>query len=58
MRPSRLLSVLFSSLAAVAAAAVPATEILPTTGLGLPVLGHIQPRHAKDIVDSPWSIGA
>ncbi len=45
-------------LAAAVSAAVPATEILPTAGLGLPVLGHIQPRHAKDIADSPWSIGA
>lgn len=49
---------LAAGLLAAAAFAAPATEILPTAGLGLPVLGQIQPRHAKDIADSPWSIGA
>ena len=35
-----------------------AQEILPTTGIDLPVLGQVAPRHAKDIPSSPWwSIG-
>ena len=35
-----------------------AQEVTPTTGLNLPVLGKVAPRHAKDIASSPWSIGA
>jgi hypothetical protein len=34
-----------------------AQEISPTSGIGLPVLGKVAPRHAKDIASSPWSIG-
>ena len=36
----------------------PAQEITPTMGITLPVLGKVTPRAAKDIVSSPWSIGA
>ncbi|MBM3874609.1 MAG: hypothetical protein FJ382_12925 [Verrucomicrobia bacterium] len=37
---------------------ITAQEITPTTGINLPVLGKVAPRHAKDIASSPWSIGA
>ncbi len=40
------------------AAPVLAQEITPTTGITLPVLGQVAPRHAKEIAASPWwSIG-
>ena len=35
-----------------------AQDITPTTGISLPVVGKIAPRTAKEIVSSPWSIGA
>ena len=35
-----------------------AQELTPTTGITLPVLGKVTPRAAKDVVSSPWSIGA
>jgi hypothetical protein len=34
-----------------------AQEILPTTGIALPVLGKVATRSAKEITSSPWSIG-
>lgn len=46
------------AVAAIAAAAVPVVPPVPTTGIDLPVLGQVAPRHAKDIASSPWSIGA
>lgn len=39
------------------AAPAAAQRIVPTTGIDLPVLGQLAPRHAKDIASSPWSIG-
>jgi hypothetical protein len=44
-----------SSLAFVAA--LPAQQITPTAGIDYPVIGKVQPRHARDIAASPWSIG-
>ena len=44
-------------LVALAAAAVPVVPPGPTTGIDLPVLGQVTPRHAKDIASSSWSIG-
>jgi hypothetical protein len=38
--------------------AVVAQDMTPTIGINLPVLGKVAPRHARDIVSSPWSIGA
>jgi len=40
------------------AARLPAQDITPTLGTNLTVLGQVAPRAAKDIVSSPWSIGA
>ena len=34
-----------------------AQDIVPTTGIDLPVLGKVTPRAAKDIASSVWSIG-
>ncbi len=48
---ARLVAVLLAAPAA-------AQEITPTIGIAFPVLGRVTPRHAKDIVSSPWSIGA
>jgi hypothetical protein len=35
-----------------------AQHITPTSGIDLPVIGKIAPRHARDIASSAWSIGA
>jgi hypothetical protein len=43
---------------ALALGSAAAQNLTPTTGIDLPVLGQVAPRHAKDIVSSPWSIGA
>lgn len=42
----------------VLAAQAAAQAITPTTGIDLPVLGQVMPRSAREIVSSPWSIGA
>jgi hypothetical protein len=34
-----------------------AQQITPTTGIAYPVLGKVQPRHAREIAASSWSIG-
>lgn len=39
-------------------AALSAQEILPTTGINLPLVGKVKPRSAKEIASSTWSIGA
>ena len=44
-------------LVALAAAGVPVVPPVPTTGIDLPMLGQVSPRHAKDIASSSWSIG-
>jgi hypothetical protein len=51
-----LVFVIFAAAFTISSAA--AQDITPTTGINLPVLGKVAPRHAKDIVSSPWSIGA
>lgn len=50
-RPRRLLALLALGTGAFA------QQLTPTVGLDLPVLGKVQPRHAREIASSPWSIG-
>jgi len=49
---------LCSAAVALALGSAAAQEVTPTTGINLPVLGKVAPRHAKDVVSSSWSIGA
>lgn len=54
----RLLPAVCLALATAALAAdVPVTPAPPLTGHDLRVLGTLQPRHARDIASSTWSIG-
>jgi hypothetical protein len=49
---------LCSAAVALALGTAVAQDLTPTTGITLPVLGKVTPRAAKDVVSSPWSIGA
>src|SRR5687767_4375878 len=57
LAPLRVVVVLLTCLAA-CSTTPRAQEIRPTSGIEYPVLGKIQPLHARDIASSPWSIGA
>jgi hypothetical protein len=58
MKPRTSLGLVSLLLAGACAGPAPAQEILPTTGIDLPVLGKIAPRHARDVKSSPWwSVG-
>lgn len=47
----------WAAAAGAATASAPLTPPVPTTGIDLPVVGQVKPRHAKEITSSSWSIG-